>query len=71
MATDTMTEKATSPHPARRHGTNELIGTDPENLGPALSRLMAGQWKKGGIPERWDGRAAVRIVTELERLLGV
>jgi UDP-N-acetylglucosamine 2-epimerase (non-hydrolysing) len=52
-------------------GTNELIGTDPGNLGPALARLLAGQWKKGAIPEKWDGQAAVRIVTELERLLSV
>ena len=50
-------------------GSNELIGTDPAKLGPALARLMAGQWKKGGIPDRWDGKAAVRIVAELERLL--
>ena len=26
-------------------GTNELIGTDPAKLGPALDRLFAGQWK--------------------------
>lgn len=50
-------------------GTNELIGTNPANLGPALERLMAGQWKKGAIPEKWDGRAGERIVAELERLL--
>jgi UDP-N-acetylglucosamine 2-epimerase (non-hydrolysing) len=50
-------------------GTNELIGTDPAKLGPALARLMAGQWKKGAIPEKWDGRSAERIVAELERLL--
>jgi len=50
-------------------GTNELIGTDPANLGPALKRLMEGRWKKGTIPEKWDGQAAVRIVAELERLL--
>jgi len=50
-------------------GTNELIGTDPANLAPALARLMAGQWKKGAIPEKWDGKAAVRIVAVLERLL--
>lgn len=31
-------------------GTNELIGTDPANLPPALARLMAGQWKRGTIP---------------------
>jgi UDP-N-acetylglucosamine 2-epimerase (non-hydrolysing) len=50
-------------------GTNELIGTNPAHLGPALTRLMAGEWKKGGIPEKWDGRAGQRIVAELERLL--
>ncbi|WP_291994298.1 UDP-N-acetylglucosamine 2-epimerase (non-hydrolyzing) [Candidatus Accumulibacter sp. ACC003] len=50
-------------------GTNELIGTDPARLGPALARLMAGQWKKGAVPEKWDGRAAERIVAELQRLL--
>jgi UDP-N-acetylglucosamine 2-epimerase (non-hydrolysing) len=49
-------------------GTNELIGTDPANLQPALARLIAGQWKKGAIPEKWDGGAAERIVVELERL---
>jgi UDP-N-acetylglucosamine 2-epimerase (non-hydrolysing) len=51
-------------------GTNELIGTDPAKLGPALARLMAGEWKKGAVPEKWDGRTAERIVAELQRLLG-
>ncbi len=50
-------------------GTNELIGTNPDNLAPALARLMAGQWKKGAIPEKWDGKAGTRIVENLERLL--
>ena len=50
-------------------GTNELIGTNPENLAPALSKLMAGQWKKGGIPEKWDGQAAVRIIKILKEIL--
>ncbi len=50
-------------------GTNELIGVDPANLAPALARLMAGCWKKGAIPELWDGHAAERIVETLERLL--
>jgi UDP-N-acetylglucosamine 2-epimerase (non-hydrolysing) len=43
-------------------GTNELIGTDPKNIKPALDKLFAGNWKKGGIPEKWDGKAAERIV---------
>jgi UDP-N-acetylglucosamine 2-epimerase (non-hydrolysing) len=50
-------------------GTNELIGTDPSKLPPALARLMTGQWKKGAIPPLWDGKAAERIVECLERLL--
>jgi UDP-N-acetylglucosamine 2-epimerase (non-hydrolysing) len=50
-------------------GTNELIGTDPAKLLPALERLMAGHWKKGAIPELWDGRTGERIVVHLERLL--
>jgi UDP-N-acetylglucosamine 2-epimerase (non-hydrolysing) len=43
-------------------GTNELIGTDPKGIAPALDKLFAGQWKKGGIPEKWDGKTAERIV---------
>lgn len=50
-------------------GTNELIGTDPARLKPALDRLFAGEWKKGGIPELWDGQTGARIVARLERLL--
>ncbi len=50
-------------------GTNELIGTDPSKLKPALDRLFAGQWKRGGIPPLWDGRTGERIVAALERLL--
>jgi UDP-N-acetylglucosamine 2-epimerase (non-hydrolysing) len=50
-------------------GTNELIGTNPANLATFLAQLMAGRWKKGGIPDKWDGKAAERIVLELGRLL--
>ncbi|KKB79398.1 UDP-N-acetylglucosamine 2-epimerase [Devosia limi DSM 17137] len=50
-------------------GTNELIGTDPAAIGPALERVFSGQWKKGGIPEKWDGGTGERIVATLERLL--
>lgn len=48
-------------------GTNELLGTDPLNIKPALDRLFAGHAKKGAIPDLWDGKAAVRIVHNLER----
>jgi UDP-N-acetylglucosamine 2-epimerase (non-hydrolysing) len=46
-------------------GTNELLGTNPENIGPAMEKLFSGQWKKGQIPEKWDGKAAIRIVDVL------
>lgn len=50
-------------------GTNELIGTNPAALAPALDKLFAGQWKKGAIPEKWDGHTGQRIVQVLEQLL--
>ena len=43
-------------------GTNELIGTDPAAVKPALDTLFAGEWKKGAIPALWDGHTAERIV---------
>ena len=43
-------------------GTNELIGTNPAAIKPALDKLFAGEWKKGAIPELWDGHTAERIV---------
>ena len=46
-------------------GTNELIGTDPTAIKPALDKLFAGEWKKGAIPELWDGHAAERIISIL------
>ena len=50
-------------------GTNELIGTNPSALAPALDKLFAGQWKKGAIPEKWDGHTGERIVQVLQQLL--
>jgi UDP-N-acetylglucosamine 2-epimerase (non-hydrolysing) len=49
-------------------GTNELIGTDPKNIAPAMKTLFAGEWKKGDIPELWDGKTAGRIVQNLINL---
>lgn len=52
-----------SEHPETwRIGTNELVGEDPAALGKAMDTLMKGEWKHGGLPERWDGRTADRIV---------
>ncbi|MEX2592080.1 MAG: UDP-N-acetylglucosamine 2-epimerase (non-hydrolyzing) [Anditalea sp.] len=49
-------------------GTNELLGTDPKALKPAMNRLFEGKWKKGAVPDLWDGNAAIRIVEHLVEL---
>ncbi len=49
-------------------GTNEIVGTDPENIVPYLKKIMDGSWKKGSIPELWDGKTAERIVSIISRL---
>ena len=43
-------------------GTNELLGTNPDAIAPAMQTLLSGQWKKGNIPPLWDGHTAERII---------
>ena len=45
-----------------KQGTNVLVGEDAVRLQEALADLMAGRWKNGSLPDRWDGRTAERIV---------
>lgn len=52
-------------------GTNELLGTDPSAIAPAFDRLFKGEWKKGEIPELWDGKTASRILDHLLKTFGV
>ena len=49
-------------------GTNELVGTNPENIAPFMNKLHKGEWKSGEIPYLWDGHTAERIVEDLLRL---
>jgi len=42
-------------------GTNVLVGRDPGKLQLELSRVLAGQAKKGTVPPLWDGHAGERI----------
>jgi UDP-N-acetylglucosamine 2-epimerase (non-hydrolysing) len=50
-------------------GTNELVGTNPIAIRETLERLFNGEWKKGGIPELWDGNSANRIMGHLGSLI--
>jgi UDP-N-acetylglucosamine 2-epimerase (non-hydrolysing) len=46
-------------------GTNELLGTNPKAIRPAMKKLFSGEWKKGEIPELWDGKTSERIIESL------
>lgn len=50
-------------------GTNELLGTNPKAIKPAMERLYMGNWKKGNIPDKWDGKTSKRIVDSIITLL--
>jgi UDP-N-acetylglucosamine 2-epimerase (non-hydrolysing) len=49
-------------------GTNELVTLD--TMEERVDAVLAGKWKKGTVPELWDGRTAERIVTVLDCLGG-
>jgi UDP-N-acetylglucosamine 2-epimerase (non-hydrolysing) len=46
-------------------GTNTLVGTDRYAIRRAVADILAGNGKKGRIPELWDGHAAERIAADL------
>ena len=46
-------------------GSNVLVGEDAQRLGEEVRRMVAGEWKKCALPDRWDGRTAERIVRTL------
>jgi len=50
-------------------GTNVLVGRDPERIVAEATRIVRGAAKLGRRPEMWDGHAAERIVSILEREL--
>ena len=43
-------------------GSNVLVGEDSDKLQAAMAKMIAGEWKKPSLPDRWDGRSAERIV---------
>lgn len=46
-------------------GTNTLVGADRNHLFRELDQVLQGTYKKGRVPELWDGKAAARIVRSL------
>ena len=51
-------------------GTNVLAGTDPEAVALHMQSILAGTWKKGSIPDLWDGKAGHRIAAHFATLAG-
>lgn len=49
-------------------GTNELLGTNPDNIRPALEKLFKQEWKQAQEIPLWDGKCAERIVDVLLNL---
>jgi len=43
-------------------GTNVLVGTEPSAVTRAIDDVLAGRFKKGRVPDLWDGQAASRIM---------
>lgn len=43
-------------------GTNRVVGNDPVKILAAAREVIGGRWPEGEIPEKWDGKAAERIV---------
>jgi UDP-N-acetylglucosamine 2-epimerase (non-hydrolysing) len=43
------------------HGTNRLVGSDPERIVQSLDQILAGAWPSGDRVPLWDGRASIRI----------
>lgn len=49
-------------------GTNELLGTNPKTIEPAMKKLFDGNWKETKKIPLWDGNCAERIVSKLLKL---
>ena len=43
-------------------GSNVLVGENAERLSEAVTKMVCGSWKHCGLPDRWDGRTADRIL---------
>jgi UDP-N-acetylglucosamine 2-epimerase (non-hydrolysing) len=46
-------------------GTNRIVGTEPGAIYESWREVADGKWPGGELPERWDGKAAGRIVRVL------
>jgi UDP-N-acetylglucosamine 2-epimerase (non-hydrolysing) len=50
-------------------GSNVLIGNNYDLLKRSINEVNRNKWKKSKVPEKWDGKAAYRILNIIEKLL--
>jgi UDP-N-acetylglucosamine 2-epimerase (non-hydrolysing) len=67
-----LTMRENTERPITLHtGTNVLVGADRSALLHAMESILANTFRRGVIPDLWDGQAAVRIVAVLRAELGL
>lgn len=64
----TMRENTERPITVER-GTNTVCGTDRKKIARVVEDVLAGRGREGRIPEKWDGRAALRFAEAVEQFL--
>lgn len=51
------------------HGTNKLVGSNPEALPAEVDAILSGRAKRGTVPELWDGEAGPRAAAAIKAFL--
>lgn len=52
-------------------GTNEIVGFDEVKIINSVNSIINGTWKKGTIPELWDGNTSERIIKVIKKEMDV
>ncbi|MCX7878510.1 MAG: UDP-N-acetylglucosamine 2-epimerase (non-hydrolyzing), partial [Ignavibacteria bacterium] len=69
LKTPCITVRETTEHPVTiTRGTNHLVGLDMNKLLRTAEKITEGNYKKGKIPEYWDGKASQRIAGIIKKL---
>lgn len=50
-------------------GTNVVVGTDADRIREEAQKALSGRSKAGRVPELWDGKTSLRIVTAISGFL--
>jgi UDP-N-acetylglucosamine 2-epimerase (non-hydrolysing) len=51
-----------------KEGTNIITGTNKKKIINCVNIILKDKWKKGEIPEKWDGKSAERIVNIIRKI---